>query len=345
MTVFVTGGTGFIGGRLMPQLIDRFGAASITLLSHTASKPHEAAAAERFRQAGVTVIEGDLTQAPISASAPPPRVDLVFHLGANIDTDTPEEEHRVNDAGTANLLAWLGESIRGGRLVYTSSIAVHDRAGIASGPITETSPYTPRTAYGVTKLGGERIIQDAAARLGYTWTINRLPTVYGPGGKQGGMFDLLITGVQGGGLISRVNWPGKTSVIFVDDVGAILIDLGVRADAANEIYCLGSGEDVTLADIATDIAAVLARRQRPLRVPGFAWSVMRRVAWSPLVGALVPRRLHVTYWRLTLVVDDGFWYDARKFLSQNRLPLVMLPEGLRRTLETESGAVVSTRDI
>jgi nucleoside-diphosphate-sugar epimerase len=332
MTVLVTGGTGFIGRRLMPQIIERFGAANVTLLSHSSSKPHEAEAAETFRAAGVTVIHGDLNHAPITASAPPPKIDLVFHLGANIDTDTPEEEHRVNDVGTANLLAWLGDSIRGGRIVYTSSVAVHDRAGIADGPITEDSPFAPRTAYGVTKLRGERVIQDAAGRMGFTWTIPRLPTVYGPGGKQGGMFDLLITGVETGGLISRLNWPGKTSVIFVDDVGAILIDLGVRAEGGNQVYCIGSGEDLTLADIAGEAGVILGRPLKRLRLPRFCWRVMRRVAWNRLVGALVPRRLQVTYWRLTLVLDDGFWYDARKFLSQNRLPLVMLPEGLRRTL-------------
>jgi nucleoside-diphosphate-sugar epimerase len=332
MTVLVTGGTGFIGRRLMPQLIERFGAPNITLLSHTSSKPHEAEAAEACRRMGVTVIDGDLTHAPISASAPPPRVDLVFHLGANIDTDTPEEEHRVNDVGTANLLAWLGESIRGGRIVYTSSVAVHDRAGIAAGPLTEDSPFTPRTAYGVTKLRGEQVIRDAATRMGLTWTITRLPTVYGPGGKQGGMFDLLISGVDTGGLISRINWPGRTSVIFVDDVGAIVIDLATVADAANQVYCLGSGEDLTLGDIATEIGRILGRPPKPLRLPAIAWRTLRRVAWNPVVGALVPRRMHVTYWRLTLVIDDGFWYDTRKFLSQNRRPLVKLPEGLRRTL-------------
>lgn len=332
MTVFVTGGTGFIGRRLMPQLIERFGAASITLLSHTSSKPHEAEAAEMFRHAGVAVIDGDLNRTPIAAAPPPPHVDLVFHLGANIDTDTPEEEHRVNDIGTANLLSWLGESVRGGRILYTSSVAVHDRSGIASGPLTEESPFTPRTAYGVTKLRGERVLREAAARMGFTWTITRLPTVYGPGGKSGGMFDLLITGVQTGGLISRINWPGRTSVIFVDDVGAVLIDLASRPDTANQVYCIGSGEDLTLADIAGEVAALLGRPPRTLRVPASGWRVARRIAWNPVVGALVPRRLHVTYWRLTLVVDDGFWYDARKFLSQNRVPLVKLPEGLRRTL-------------
>ena len=51
-----------------------------------------------------------------------------------------------------------------------------------------------------------------------------------------------------------------------------------------------------------------------------------------MVRVLVPRRAHVSYWRLTLVVDDGFWYDAGKFLGQNTRPLVQIREGLRRTI-------------
>ena len=69
-------------------------------------------------------------------------------------------------------------------------------------------------------------------------------------------------------------------------------------------------------------------------MPPAAWGLIRRVAWSPIVRALVPRRAHVTYWRLTLVVDDGFWYDARKFLAQNTRPLVQIREGLRRTINS-----------
>ena len=335
MRILVTGATGFIGRRLMAQLLQRFGASSITCVVHASKKPGEAEALDAFQQAGVTLLPGDLTKTPIAA-APPPAADIVFHLAANIDTDTPEEEHRVNDRGTANLLAWLRPTLRGCRVVYTSSIAVHDRSGIAHGPLSEESPFTPRTPYGATKLRGEEILREAAARDGFSWTITRLPTVYGPGEKAGGLFDLMITGARAGGLISRVNWPGRSSVIFVDDAAAILIDLSVKASAANQIYCISSGEDLTLPDIAREAAALVQQPVKPIQVPMGVWRVVRSVAWNPIVRSLVPRSAHVTYWRLTLVVDDGFWFDARKFLSQNTLPLVGIREGLRRTIEADN---------
>jgi hypothetical protein len=93
---------------------------------------------------------------------------------------------------------------------------------------------------------------------------------------------------------------------------------------------------VTLADIAREATLILNRLPKPIRVPDLAWSALRRIAWSRLVRANVPPRARVSYWRLTLVIDDGFWYDARKFLTQNTRPLVLLQEGLRRTIEADS---------
>src|SRR6185436_17853095 len=107
-------------------------------------------------------------------------VDLVFHLAANIDTAAPEAELRVNDLGTQHLLSWLGRSIRGGRVVYSSSIAVLDRNGPAEGPLNESSPCVPRTEYGHTKLRGEQILQALAGPQQFSYTILRLATVYGP---------------------------------------------------------------------------------------------------------------------------------------------------------------------
>lgn len=332
MRILITGATGFIGRRLTAQLIDRFGARALACIVHTPRTAAETAAAAAFQRAGVTLLEGDLTRTPVS-EAPPPAVDLVFHLAGNIDTSASEDQLRVNDAGMASLLAWLRPVSRGCRIVYTSSVAVLDRSGPTTGPLHAGSPCTPRTAYGVTKLRGEAILRDAAERDGFEWTIVRLPTVYGPGQKPGGLFDLLISSARTGGLISRLNWPGRTSILFVDDAAAILIGLATHPSEKHQICCVSSGEEVTLADIAREAGALLNRPPKPIRLPGMFWRAARRVAWNPVVRGMVPRSAYVAYWRLTLVLDDGFWYGARNLLTNGTLSFVTLHEGLQQTIE------------
>ena len=86
------------------------------------------------------MLEGDLTN-PFVSGDRAPGVDVVFHLAANIDTAATGAELDVNDIGTEHLLAWLGNSCRGARIVYTSSIAVHDRRGASKRrPLNESSP-------------------------------------------------------------------------------------------------------------------------------------------------------------------------------------------------------------
>jgi len=72
--------------------------------------------------------------------------------------DAPEQALLVNHEGTRHLLDWLRPVSRGARIVYASSVAVHDRDRPPNGPISENSPLVPRTAYGRTKLEGEKII-------------------------------------------------------------------------------------------------------------------------------------------------------------------------------------------
>ena len=189
--------------------------------------PLEAAALESFRAGGLRLIEGDLMN-PAIAAVPAPRIDVVLHLAANIATDASEDDLRVNHIGTSHLLDWLKPAVGGARIVYASSVAVHDRDREPTGPIDEDSPLVARTAYGRTKLLGESIIRGRSAGDRYSWTILRLPTVYGPGQKPGGLFDRLIHLTSTGALLGRLAWPGRTSIIHVDDVAAVMIEMSPR---------------------------------------------------------------------------------------------------------------------
>jgi len=331
MITLVTGATGFIGRRVVRRLLELEGPEAVVCLVKPPATPLEAEALAAFRERGVRLIDGDLLRQPISA-APPPAVDRVLHLAANIDTDAAERDLAVNHEGTRNLLEWLARVSAGTRIMYASSVAVHDRDRAPSGPINESSPLVPRTPYGRTKLQGETILRERAAGDGYAWTILRLPTVYGPGQKPGGLFDTMIELASHGGLLGRIDWPGRTSIIHVDDVAAAMIELSTRPEAAGEIFCVASDESHTVGDIARIVGRSIGREVRSTPIPAPLLGVTRALVWNGRVAALLPRFARLPFWRLSLIVSDGFWFDTAKFRRAYREPLRPLERGLEDTV-------------
>jgi len=327
MRALVTGATGFIGRRLVRQLVAQYGADAVACLVKPPVTPLEAEALETFRGQGLTLIEGDLMARPVTAQAPP-AVDVVFHLAANIDTDARLEALRVNHEGTDRLLDWLSVVSRGTRIVYASSVAVHDRVAVPQGPIVETSPLTPRTGYGRTKLLGEEILAKRALHDGYSWTVVRLPTVYGPGQKPDGLFDQLIKGAEGGSLLGRVDWPGRTSIVHVDDVATAMIELAGRPEAAGEVFCIASDESLTVGELARGIGARVGHPVRPIAIPGPLLATARWIVWNRAIAAMVPATGRLAFWRLSLIISDGFWFDTTKFRRVYTKPMKDLGEGL-----------------
>lgn len=327
MKILVTGATGFIGRRLVARLLAERPASDITCLVKRSDKTGEREALVQLRRSGVRVIEGDLDDPSISRESAP-KVDALFHLAANIDTEGPPEEQRVNDLGTSYLLSWLGESLRGGRLVYASSIAVLDRDRPATGPLNELSPCVPRTEYGRSKLRGEQIIQTQKDKQGYQFTILRLATVYGPGAKPDGLFDKLFKLNARHSVLGRLNWPGRTSIVHVDDVAAIMATVVGRPETANQIYCIATPDAPTVGTIAEHIGRLVPEPPKPLNLPAWVWRIPRAIVWNPIVQA--SPFAHVMFWRLTLMLDDGFWFDTTKFQSIWTERMIGLDEGLIR---------------
>jgi nucleoside-diphosphate-sugar epimerase len=328
MRALVTGGTGFLGSYLVRAWARRFGPESVTCLVPPKGTPAEMATQEAFLHEGLRCVPGDLCRCPV-AEGLDGQYDVVFHLAAATDTSWPEERLApVNVQGTRNLLESLRGRLRGTRIVFTSTSAAVDRERRPAGPLTEESPCCPRTAYGRTKRDAERILKEFCAGEQATYTIARLTTLYGPGVRTG-LIPVLADGLRSGKLAARLEWPGRVSLLFIDDAVSCLTFLAECPAAANETFFLSSGECPRVGEIVRGVAERVRAPRKPLALPGWTWALARGIAWTPGMNRLIP-------WRLLHILDDGLWCDNGKFVRVSGHRFVGWEEGLTRTFAAEA---------
>ncbi len=172
MKYFITGATGFIGGRLVRQL--RQAGHEVVAVVRNPAK------AQNLAQLGVTLYQGDVTEKE-SMRKPITGVDGVFHVAGwyKVGTKDKSQEYAVNVEGTRNVLELMKElKIRKG--VYTSTLTVNsDTRGVE---VDESYRFTGKhlSTYDKTKAEAH----DIAVKMikeGLPLVIVQPGLVYGPG--------------------------------------------------------------------------------------------------------------------------------------------------------------------
>jgi 2-alkyl-3-oxoalkanoate reductase len=245
--VFVTGGSGFIGGALIRRL---------------RSDGHEVRALVRSPQAeaavaaaGAVPVRGDVAEpGPWQKDMGP--AQAVVHAAALVADWGPRREFfRVNAGGTRNVL----EGLKGwpGHFVHISSVAVH---GWRPGIYDENSPASPgRHPYCRSKAAAETVV-DLCARGGLRASIIRIAGVYGPGDPH---FVQRFLDYAASGRIPIVGAGDQPSkMIFIDDVVEALMAMISRPGEPGARYLLN---DPAVPNVGTMIR--LAMKALGLAVP------------------------------------------------------------------------------
>ncbi len=324
MRLLVTGASGFVGSRLAALAASRLGPERVTAAVGPAGDPREAERTEGLRRLGVRVVPHDL-RLPDPLPDPVPDFDVLFHLAAYVRTEVRSPDVAVNDEGTRRLLDRLGDRLRGTRIVYASTLAAAEPAprrlggpGIPIGPATVPAP---RTAYGRTKLRAEGIVRERAVAAGAHATILRLCTVYGPGYRRGGMFDVLPALLARGSLLARIAWPGRLSLVHVEDLARLLLLVAGDDRARGQTFLVSSGEDPTMGEVAAETARALGLPFEPLPLAA-PLARLGRLASSSRLWALAPHRASVAAWRASLMLAglscDGS--DVTRLLGMTYVP-------------------------
>lgn len=172
MNVFVTGGTGFIGSRVVPRLVER--GYRVTCLVR------DPARVEAFRALGVTLAVGDITEVG-SMRRPMQGADAVIHLAGwyRIGVRDKARMWRINLSGTENTLG-LAAELGVKRIVHVSTLAV---LGDTCGQVVDETfqrRTEPVSAYERSKLAAHQAAEQLI-QAGVPVIIVMPAAVYGVG--------------------------------------------------------------------------------------------------------------------------------------------------------------------
>ena len=217
--------------------------------------------------------------------------DLVVNCAAWTDVDgcqrDPQRAQRINADGAGHLAAACAAA--GASLLQVSTDYVFD--GTATEPYRATDPVDPRSAYGRSKLAGERQILDSAvAEHSY---IVRTSWLFGPGGR---CFPRTILDAARAGRPLRVVDDQFGCPTMTVDLAAALLDLSESGAAPGIYHAANRGhtswrefavELLRQTGIAAEVAGMSsAELDRPAPRP--AWSVLDCTKLTAVRGAPLP---------------------------------------------------------
>lgn len=313
MKSLITGASGFIGYTLTQHLIQQWGADSVQAMVGPSQHPTEDARLAELNRRNIPLIPMNLRRAEVFSKAPE-NFDVLFHLAAYVRTEVNSPEVHINDQGMERLLDQLGDQLKGTRVVFTSSIAAVDPFPHRRGRIEKDTPCFPRTDYGVTKLAAEEILKRKAKQWGFDYTVLRLCTVYGPGYRPGGMFDYLATAVPKEKFSARLAWPGRMSIVEVNDAVDILARVAMHPQAANRTLLVSSAEDPTMAEITACAAQWMKVSHRPISLPPWVVQMLMTLLGPWSQSRVLPHRLRTLAWRVSLLFN-GLYCDGSELTS------------------------------
>ena len=122
-------------------------------------------------QSGVTLVEGDLRD-PQALDRATKGIDVVFHIAAVYrQAGIPADVYRAINATAVQQIVEAAARNGVRRVVHCSTVGVH--GDVEHPPANEDAPLKPGDIYQTTKLEGERLARETAARVGVPVTIVR----------------------------------------------------------------------------------------------------------------------------------------------------------------------------
>jgi 2-alkyl-3-oxoalkanoate reductase len=317
MKIFITGGSGFVGGHLVPQLRAR--GDTIVALARRQLSPAELASLGDITPVQCSLETGAGLREALAD------VEVIYHLAGVLGAPKEEDYFKVNEGGTRCLVeAAQAAAPNLKRFVYVSTQAAVGPSEPGK-PLKEDAEPRPLTPYGRSKLAGEKVVTQSSL----PWTIVRPPAVYGPGDKA---FLPVFKSARFGLAPVFGSGSQQISMIYVEDLARAIIAAGTHEGALRQIFHVAHATTALSGEVGPAAAAALGRKAVVIPVPTFiAAPVVIGMGWfAQLTGGksiLNKEKMHE-------FTAPAWLFDVSK--SERLMGWkaeVPLAEGMRRTAE------------
>jgi len=257
--ILVTGATGFVGQEVVKNLI-------IT--------GHDVRACARqdgivFHPNAHIFKVGNLSENTDWHSALQ-NLDVVIHLAARVHVMTEHtsgsltEFRKVNTAATLNLAR---QAIDAGvkRFVFISSIKVNGEDTNNGLKFSPNDIHVPTDPYGLSKYEAEQGLLKLAEETNMEVVIIRSPLVYGVGVRAN--FLSMMQWVNKGIPLPFGSIHNKRSLVALDNLVSFIIHCIEHPKAANEVFLISDGEDVSTTELLQQVAKAFGKKIFLLPVP------------------------------------------------------------------------------
>ncbi|MDA9027167.1 NAD-dependent epimerase/dehydratase family protein [Gammaproteobacteria bacterium] len=244
-------------------------------------------------------------------------VDTVVHTAARVhvmsdkSSNPLDEFRRVNVDATLNLARQASKAgVK--RFIYLSSVKVNGESSAYGNSLKSSDSINPVGPYAISKLEAEQQLFKLSWDTGLEIVIIRPPLIYGPGVKAN--FAMLASAVRRGlplplGKITQ----NVRSMVSLDNLVDFISVCLQHPAAANEVFMVSDGEDVSTADLVLRMAKVYKRNIWLIPVPisaldKAAYLVSKQDVLARLVGSLqvdIQKNFDLLNWKPKMNLDDG----------------------------------------
>jgi len=251
MRIFLTGGSGFIGGHLISSL-QKDRNKEVYALVRDKNNP------KNLNISGIHLLEGDLFAVP----SLPKDLDSIIHIAGITKACQTADYYTVNQKGSASLLrAIMNQGIKVNRFIHLSSLA-------ASGPrkegrtILESDNPDPVSDYGKSKMKAE--MEVLKYRDSFPVIILRAAVIFGPGDPG---FIPYLKMIKKGFLVSPGSKSAPISVCFIDDlIRAINLSLE-KSLPSGEVFNIADSIPRTWEEFGMKAGEALGVKPRKIEIP------------------------------------------------------------------------------